>query len=192
MAEDPINKFLGRKPLALDLAALGAGDWLVFDTMELVAEFMIPTNGQDFHLVIDLISFSSPAGDAGNEIIFAADFVRDDTEDPPDTFGFTADELSRSANGMWVHVINAANTAVAMTPVDIFNTFALQDFSGSTDSVVMFWHHFEEGGMDWSQENAVDDVEVRQIEAIQGEPGDQYFQIDAPRLRQVFLGGVTA
>jgi len=186
MVLDELNTGLGRKPLSIDLNALGALDWVTMDTIELVRAFAIP---RDMHLVIDLISFSSPVGDAGNILVFVADFIRDTTEDPPDTVGLVADIVSRSAIGVWFHVINAANTGVAMTPVDIYNTFAFQDVSGSTDSVMIIWFHHEDGPMDFSQENRAAQADVRQLDDIQGDPGDQYRQLD-DHVGQLFAGSV--
>lgn len=184
MGDDTVNQFLGRKPLAVDLSGIGAGEWLTWDTFELVAGFDILVGT---HLVIDLISFSSPSGDAGNQITFAFDFIDDTEEDPRADLGLVADELRRTGRGIAIHVINAANTAVAMLPVDVYNTLAIQDLAGSTDSVVMFWFHLEPDGMDWSQENRVVEVIVRQIEDLQGDPGDQYFEVDY--VDKIYLGG---
>jgi len=183
MGDDQVNKYLGRKPLSLDLAALGAGDWIVWDTMELIAFFGIPDG---MHLVLDLITFSSEAADAGNGFTFAADFVDDDDEDPRADVGLTPDILSRNTRGIWFHVINAANTAVAMTPVDIYNTFALQDAAGGTGSAIIFWFHYEEGGMDFSQENRAQAIEVRQIDDDIG-AGNEYFEVDF--VEDVYIGG---
>jgi len=187
MVLDEYNSERGRKPLSIDLNALSAGDWIVMDTTELVALFGIPP---DMHLVIDLLSFSSDAADAGNPFTFVADFVRDDSEDPPDLPGLTPDLPNRAALGVWFHIINAANTAVAMTPVDIYNTFAFQDITGGTGSVLMVWFHHEPEGMDFLQENLDGKVDVRQLEPIQGDPGDMYHQLDAYR-NQVYSGGVN-
>lgn len=184
MVLDELNSGIGRKPLAIDLNALGALDWITMDTIEIVRAFGIK---EGFHLVIDLITFSSPAGDAGNIITFVADFIRDTTEDPPDSVGLVADIVSRSAIGVWFHIINAANTGVAMTPVDVYNTFAFQDVSGSTDSVMMVWFHQEEGPMDFSQENRAAQIDVRQLTDVQGDAGDQYRQLD-DHVNQLFAG----
>lgn len=186
MGADVINVQRGSKPHSLDLAALSANEWIIWDTMELVAFFGIPDG---MHLVFDLITMSSPAADANNLIVFAADFVDDDTEDPRADLGLVSDIMTRTGRGVWFHIINAANTAVAMTPVDIYNTFALADVDGNTDSVITFWFHYEDGPMDWTQEQREAQIERRQIEALQGSQGDQYFQIDGTR-NQVFIGGV--
>jgi len=183
MAVDELNKGLGQKPLSIDLLALSAGEWITMDTIELVRAFGIPV---DMHLMIDLISFSSPVGDAGNLIIFLADFIRDTTEDPTHT-GLVPDVVTRSAIGVWFHVINAANTGVAMTPVDVYNTFAFQDSNGGTDSVMMVWFHYEPGPMDWSQENRAAQIDVRQLEPVQGDPGDQYRQL-LEHVDQIYAG----
>lgn len=183
MALDEFNRSKGRKPLSVDLETLSAGEWLIFDTTELVAAFDIPVG---MHLVIDLISFSSPAGDAGNLLIFAADVVRDATTDP--VTGLVVDTLSHSALGVFFHIINAANTGVAMTSIDIYNTFAVNDISGNTDSVMIFWFHYEEGGMDFSQENREAVLDIRQLEATQGDPGDMFHMLEGV-IDQLFTGG---
>jgi len=186
VARDEVNQYLGRKPVSIDLGSLSAGDWLVWDTMELVIAFGIPTG---MHLVVDAISISSPAGDAGNGIIFAADNVRSELEDPDDGVGFKTNILTRDTRGIFLHTINAANTGVIMTPMDVYNTMSIQDVAGSTDSSLTFWYHFEEGSMDFSQENEALDIEVRIIEPQQGGPGDQFHQIFDGISDQIFFDG---
>lgn len=180
MPDDRINRLAGRKPMIFLLDGSTAA--FTFDTPELVIAFGIPVG---MHLVIDLITIGAIAADAGNQLNFHFDWERDDTETPVLPSSLLG-QLSSRGRGVLVHIINAANTALAMTPVDVYNTLSILDPSTGT-SVIHFFFHFEEGGMDFSQENQEAEIEVRQIEAIQGNPGDQYFQVDGNTWnRQVF------
>jgi len=183
MPPDPVNRLAGRKPLMMILD--GSTESYIFDTTELVVAFGI-TRGM--HLVIDLITIGAIAADAGNQINFHFDTERDDSSVP--VLETPVGVLTALGRGILIHIINAANTTVAMTSVDVYNTLGILDPSTGT-SVIHFFYHLEEGGMDFSQENQEAKIEVRQIEAIQGDPGDQYFQVDpVGHNRQVFIGGV--
>ena len=179
MPIDPVNRRIGRKPLSFTLN--NSNTEYIFDTAELVIAFGIPVG---MHLVIDLITVAANSADAGNSLSFLFDHERDDTGTP--FIPIIQGRLSNTMRGIIQHVINASLTAIAMTPVDVFNTLGIIDSSVS-QSILHFFYHFEEGGMDFSQENAEAEVDVRQIEAIQGDPGDQYFQVEEVfRNRQVF------
>jgi len=178
MVRDEANRLAGRKPLALVFD--GTKVTYSFDTMALILAFGIPDG---MHLVIDLISFGAIAGDAGNQVTFLFDSERDDTDTP--VFELSSGFLSSDGRGALVHIINAANTAPPMGPVDVYNTLAILDPSSGT-SIVHFFYHFEEGGMDFSQEDQAATIVVRQIEPTQGEAGDQYFSVDIQD--QIFIG----
>lgn len=174
---DQKNRLTGRKPQILILD--GSKVAYNFDTMALILAFGIPDMK---HLVIDLITIGAIAADAGNQLNFHFDWDRDDSADA--VLDTPAGFLTHDGRGVLIHIINAANTTIAMTPVDVYNTLQILDPSSGT-SVIHFWFHFEDGGMDFTQEDQAANIVVRQIEPTQGEAGDQYFSVD--HVDQIFL-----
>jgi len=177
VGRDVVNQTLGRKPLVYGLTNSG---WHNYDTWELVAAFGIPDG---HHLVIDGISANAIAADAGNVLVFAFDWMRDEEEDPP--LLITVNALTAAQRSLLYHVLNSANTNVPMpVPIDVYNTLNIFDETGSS-SLLAFHFHTEPPGMDWSQENEEANIQIRQIHP-EPEAGEMFFQVDV--VEQIFHG----